>query len=150
MNLYFSCYENIGKNKNGLKLDEEEIEYIREVYKEQKSIKKTAKITKHAKTTVNKYVSDLSIKDKRSRYNNISVYKIDPCTGAILRKFKNSNQASKLCKISISNLNQCLNGKTNSAGGFCWCYGNNIKDFELPDKIHVSHIREMGILLGIK
>ncbi|RHW65268.1 hypothetical protein DZC34_10600 [Clostridium botulinum] len=147
MNLYFSCWEKLGgKNKLGKK----EIEYIREVYKEQRSIKKAAEITKHAKTTVNKYVSDLSIKDKRSRYNNIPVYKVDFYTGKVLRKFKNSNQASTLCRISLSNLNQCLSGKTNSAGGFCWCYGDNIKNFKLPDKIRVSYVREMDILLGIK
>jgi 6-phosphogluconolactonase (cycloisomerase 2 family) len=132
------------------KLAEDEVQNIRSKYLELKSIDKVAKTLGHAKNTVNKYVKDLSSLDKRSRNNNIAVFKIDAITGKIIGKFKNANSAATMCHIAVSNLNQCLSNKTNSAGGFCWCYANKYKNFKLPNKIHTSYVREEDILLGLK
>ncbi|MCD3211836.1 hypothetical protein G8T71_10770 [Clostridium botulinum C/D] len=46
------------------KLKSKEIDYILEVYKQEKSIEKTVKITGFSKNTVNKYVEEMSSKDK--------------------------------------------------------------------------------------
>ena len=92
---------------------------------------------------------DLSSQNSKSRYNNKKVIKLDT-QGNKIRVFKNANFAAKLCHIAADNLNHCLKGRTHSAGGYLWCYEDEIKDFDIPERIFVSHTRELDILLGLK
>lgn len=124
-------------------LTEYEIRMIREHYKKSNSIEKTAKELRHSKITVNKYVRDISSKKTVSRYANKKVLKINPKTGKIEKEYKNSRTAAILCHISASGLSQCLNGYTDTCGGFMWAF----KDEYCPPPLMS---RDIDIILNLR
>lgn len=135
----------------GNRLPAEEVERIREVYKQCRSIYKTATFTGHARPVVNKYVRDMSRQDSRSRYNNREVLKLEPETGKVIRRYKNANTAAVRNHIRADNICHCLKGRTKTAGGYVWSYAD-IYDPERYTSItdyHVSYIRQEDILLGL-
>ncbi|KEI12759.1 MULTISPECIES: hypothetical protein [Clostridium] len=108
------------------KLKNKEIDYIVEVYKKEKSIAKTMQITGFCKNTVNKYVAEMSSKDKRSRNCLNPVEKIDANTGEVLNEYKKPRLAAIRESISPASICRCLKGELETAGGFKWRYKNTL------------------------
>lgn len=135
----------------GNRLPAEEVERIREIYKQYKSIAKTADIVGLPNNTVNKYVRDMSRQDPRSRYNNREVLKVEPETGKVIRKYKNANTAAVRNHIRADNICHCLKGRTKTAGGYVWVYADTyVSERYTPiTDYHVSYIRQEDILLGL-
>jgi len=105
-------------------LQEDEIKKIRKAYKKIKSIAKTAEETGHAKATVGKYVKDMSKLSKNSIYFKNPIMKINPKTNE-KTEYDTISEASKITKISASNICHCLMGRTKQAGKFIWKYKKN-------------------------
>ena len=104
------------------KLKGEEIDYIVNTYKEVKSIVKTYKITGFSKNTVNKYVSDVSSTDKRSRNCKNEVEQIDLDNGKVIKEWFKPSHASRELDISLSEIVRVLKGELKQAGGYGWRY----------------------------
>lgn len=100
----------------------QDIQHIRNTYKNVKSIEKTAKITGWSRATVSKYVQDLSSRHPSSKYAQNWVLKIDPETGKVRWRYPRPSIASEASGISPDTLNHCLKGRTKTAGGFIWKY----------------------------
>lgn len=115
----------------GIRKTDLEIQEIRETYKKVGSIVKTASILNISKLTVNKYVKDLSVRDKHSRNCKIqrAVIKLS-LEGEELAEYKNANTAAKENNISSSNLIQCLSGRIKTCQGHFWCYKDEIENFK--------------------
>jgi len=129
----------------------QQIERIREVYKEESSIDRTAEITGHCRNTINKYVKDISVLKRNSRdYEGNEVLRICPNTGKIERRYKTQLQASKDNFISPDTLNKCIKGHTATAGGKVWVleseYDQN-KDYTVKSKFHFSDIAKLNRIL---
>lgn len=104
------------------KLKGEEIDYIVDTYKEVKSIIKTAEITGFSKITVNRYVRDISSKDKHSRDCKNPVNQINLKTGQIIKPWDKPNHAAKELNINLAEIVRVLSGELKQAGGFGWKY----------------------------
>lgn len=103
-------------------LKESEIEFIEEVYKDVKSIVKTAELTVFSKITVNKYVRHISSLDKRSRDCLNEVYQIDLNTNEIIKKWGKPSVTAKELNINPSEICRVLKGELSQAGGYSWKY----------------------------
>ncbi|KGM94692.1 hypothetical protein IRP63_16140 [Clostridium phage CWou-2020a] len=108
------------------KLKNKEIDYILEVYKKEKSIEKTVKITGFSKNTVNKYVEEISSKDKRSRNCLNPIEKLDANTGQVLEEYRKPSIAAIKEAIHPASICRCLKGELDTAGGFKWRYKNTL------------------------
>ena len=104
------------------KLKSNEIDYIIETYKKLKSIEKTAKETGFSKVTVNKYVIDMSSKDKRSKNCLNRIKQLDLKTNEIIKVWNKPAYASKELDISLSEIIRVANGELRQAGGYKWEY----------------------------
>lgn len=111
------------------KLKGKEIDYIVDTYKEVKSIVKTAEITGFSKLTVNRYVMDMSSKDKRSRYQKNYCNQIDLSTGEIIKQWDKPRHAALELNISFSEICRVLNGELKQAGGYGWKYIAEEKEY---------------------
>lgn len=107
---------------SGKRTTQQDIENIRKVYSQCKSIEKTIKLTGWSRCTVHKYVRDLSCQHPSSKYNHRRVLKIDKSTGKTISSYRDLAKAARLTKISISNIDHCLRKDTATAGGYCWKY----------------------------
>lgn len=64
------------------------------------------------------------IREKRKSQvmtNGKPVVQLDE-NGCIMARFQSGIAASRETGITYQNINACLRGKINSAGGYCWCY----------------------------
>lgn len=50
------------------------------------------------------------------------IYQYSASDGRLIRSWDGQKQASMELGISIQSLNQCLNGRTKTCGGFCWSF----------------------------
>ena len=103
-------------------LSDEQIELIKSVYKKNKSIIKTAKITKFSNVTINKYVKYISCKDTRSRYCINKINQIDLTNNCIIKTWDKPSLASKELEINLSEICRVAKGELKQAGGFGWKY----------------------------
>lgn len=107
------------------KLKNEEIDSIFNIYKDIRSIAKTAEITGFSKITVNKYVRELSSTDKRSRDCKNPIKQIDLKTGKTIKNWTKPAHASKELKINLAEIVRVAKGELKQAGGFGWKYSNS-------------------------
>lgn len=105
----------------------EDVKNIRNVYSQCHSIERTIELTGWSRCTVHKYVRDLSCQHPSSKYNHRRVLKLDINTKKIISSYKDLAKAARLTEISISNIDHCLRGNTNTAGGYCWQYEADYK-----------------------
>lgn len=103
------------------KLTNKEIDLIVDTYKTVNSIAKTVEITGFSKTTVNKYVLELSSLDIRSRNKENKVLQLDMDGNQIKEWFKPSHAAKEL-NINLAEITRVLKGELNQAGGFRWVH----------------------------
>lgn len=107
------------------KLNQKQIDHIRDIYKQCGSIKKTVALSGHCEVTVQKYCYILSSTDKHSRYaEGREVLKVNPKTGFRVC-YRNANVASKVSGVNVQCINKCLRGKIKTAGGYIWTYKNS-------------------------
>ena len=104
------------------KLKREEIDYIVNTYKEVRSINKTSKMTGFSKNTVNRYVMDMSSKDKRSKNCKNVIKQIDIKTGEIIKEWNKPSHAAKELNINLAEIVRVAKGELSQAGGFGWEY----------------------------
>ena len=129
-------------------LNDKQIYNIREVYKNCRSLVKTAEITGHSRNTVNKYVKDMSSKNPHSRVGKgiIVMYGKD---GKELKRFENSFQASKKTGIRQSSISLCINHKIKSAGGFIFRFLNDKSDIENLKLCHTKKDNDILFTLNL-
>ena len=120
---------------NVKKLSNDEINRIRTVYPDCRSLVKTSAITGHSRGTVNKYVKDMSSKNVHSRKGKgiVVMYNV---AGQEMKRFENSFQASKKTGIRQSSISLCINHKIKSAGGFIFRF---LSDKEGIKNIKINH-----------
>jgi hypothetical protein len=65
--------------------------------------------------------SDIIIKWKRKRKRTLPVlqYNLD---GILLKEWKSTHEISNILNIKYNSINECLNGRTKSSGGYKWKY----------------------------
>lgn len=126
-----------------------DIEYIRNTYVKCHSIEKTIVITGWARNTVHKYVSDLSCSNPSSLYNHRHILKLDRKTGKVLMEYQDLATAARLTHLGISNINKCVKGHTQTAGGYCWRYKDEYSQasFIPPSKFFYSEDNFINRLL---
>lgn len=104
------------------KLRKEEVEYIEEVYRDVKSIKRTAEITGFSTMTVNKYVKHISCLNPRSRDCKNPIYQINLETKEIIKEWEKPSIAAKELNINPAEITRVAKGELKQAGGFTWEY----------------------------
>ena len=133
-------------------LTREEIDRTRTLYKELRSIHKVSKILHHSPVTIEKYASDLISEDRRSCYHDNTIGQYDPITLKCLCKYNSISCASKVTKISRSNICKAVKGHTKTAGGYIWRYLDEIKDehdIENHGKYFVSESKRIDRILDL-
>jgi group I intron endonuclease len=70
---------------------------------------------------------------KLSMKNGKSIFQIDKLSMEILERYNSAAEAALKNGICHNNILDCCNKKYKSAGGYYWCYTNEIKDFKTPE-----------------
>lgn len=104
------------------KLIKQEIEYIEKVYRDVKSIQKTADITGFSTMTVNKYVKHISCLNPKSRDCKNTIYQIDLTTKEIIKEWEKPSIAAKELNINPAEITRVAKGELKQAGNFGWEY----------------------------
>lgn len=104
------------------KLRKEEVEYIEEVYRDVKSIKRAAEITGFSTMTVNKYVKHISCLNPRSRDCKNPIYQINLETKEIIKEWEKPSIAAKELNINPAEITRVAKGELKQAGNFGWEY----------------------------
>lgn len=50
------------------------------------------------------------------------IYQYDCSTGKLIKRWDGQKQVADAFNISVSTINQCLNGRTSTAAGYCWSF----------------------------
>lgn len=74
------------------------------------------------------------IKNKKARCTR-KIYQINFETAEVIALWNSVKEASDSLNIGQSLISSCLNKKHKTAGGYCWCYIDEIDAFILPQKI---------------
>lgn len=102
-----------------MSLTGDEVLEIRRSYIKTNSIQKTTEITGFCRTTVNKYVMDLSGQKKHSRYKIVEIEQLDMDDNVIniFKRYKDAEQSTGIARSAIA---QCIMGITKTSGGYKW------------------------------
>lgn len=133
------------------RLTKEQQHHIQQVYDAVRSIHRTAKVTGHSPVTVRKYIRINIENASHSIWQQNTILKIDPKTGHVMQEYTKPSVASQLTRLSASNINHCLAGRTSTAGGWVWIYKKDFdpsKDYKLK-RYHYSETAFMNRLLGL-
>lgn len=106
---------------SGKRASIDDVDEIRKVYKELKSVEKTAHKTGWSRVTVHKYVRDLSSNHPSSLYKKNPVIQMD-INKNILNEFSTPSEASEKTGIAFDNITHCLKKRTKTAGGYIFEY----------------------------
>jgi len=106
---------------NNKSLSRDEISLIRSTYLQEGTIDRTADILPFGRSTIVKYVGDLTAKTTKSkRYPGRKICKLNLETGEVIFVYPSIKHASKMNGIPIKDIRNCIDGKTSFAGRFGW------------------------------
>lgn len=120
----------IGDANRGRKLTDEQKQKLSQARKGNKLIEETKR-----------KISQSLMKQAIENFDNVSLLQYDK-NGILLSIYNNVREAQQATGINVNAINNCLGGRSKSAGGFMWRYvdKDKISSSIIPyDKIHINY-----------